>query len=186
MLIPGWKKKAERLKTIVLTGGHQLAQELSPSCVEIFALLRKAAGQGADIAQISNDINRVTGSASTVPMVSEPLDAYGWRIRATLYKERHQFWWLVHAERAKLTEPPRPRDIVILHNIIAHLGGDPERDMMIGPTSSPEGEPALPFGWWTWINQHTLLEMQGKGTGRSTQLRIVPVGSPETDGFRRM
>lgn len=59
--------------------------------------------------------------------------------------------------------------------------------MVIGPTSVPSGEPALPFGWWTWQNGLPLYEIQVNQHKRDREkVRIVPLGSPETDGYRTL
>jgi hypothetical protein len=58
--------------------------------------------------------------------------------------------------------------------------------MIIGPRSSPSGEPWLPFGWWTWQNRWPLFAIQVNKNKKRDQdkIRIVPLGTRETEGYQ--
>lgn len=181
----GWRKKAERLRMVLLTGAHQLAEELSPSHARLFELLRQAATGDTSAFIDLDQINALKVMPKAERLISEPMETHGWMIRATFYKRNGELWWLFHATRPN-EDSPSEGNITVLAKILEHLGADPARDMIIGPRSSPAGEPALPFGWWTWFNRSPLFEVQIKGQKSAEKIRIVPLGSPESDGYQRL
>lgn len=182
MISLGWKKKAERLRMVILSAAHQSARELPPGIsgvLEIFArVARTGDGRGLqeEIAGLPQD---------DCKPLWEPIEVYGWAIQATLYLREGALWWLVHAER-KNGGAPSDKDGVLLDKILDHLGAVPLWHMIIGPSSSPPGEPRLPFGWWTWQNRWPLYDIQVNKSKKRDQdkIRIVPQGSRETEGYQ--
>jgi hypothetical protein len=180
----GWKKKAERLRMVIVSGAHQLAKELPPGIskvLEIFSRVAKS-GDGRGLEEEIDNINR--DYPDDAKPLWEPVEIYGWKIQATFYLQNKQLWWLVHAVRRN-EKPPSDKDVAFLEKVLDHLGADVKRDMIIGPTSSPTGEPPLPFGWWTWFNRSPLYEIQVNKDKKKDQekIRIVPLGTRETDGY---
>lgn len=169
---------------VILSGAHQLAKELPPGMAKVLALFARAAKSG-DASHLQEEIDRVDYGADEAKPLWEPIEIYGWTIQATLYLQNSQLWWLVHAARRNEKEPSG-KDVAFLDKVLDHLGADPKRDMIIGPSSSPAGEPALPFGWWTWFNRMPLYEIQVKGKKSQATIRIVPFGAPESDGYVRL
>lgn len=183
----GWKKKTDRLRMAILSAGHQIAKELPPGMAKILELFRQA-HRTKDGSHLMGDIERVPRDVEPRPMLWEPIEVHGWMIAASMYLQNGQLWWIVQARRCKEKSyhsalGTSAKDIVFLHKVLEHLGADLERDVIIGPNSSPPGEPPLPFGWWTWFNRDPLYDVQVKGQGTAAQLRIVPIGSREDDGF---
>lgn len=178
----GWKKKAERLRMIVLTGAHSLAKELAPALREILDFFRETAKTlHFDRAKAARTL--AAPIAQEVKPIWEPAEIYGWKIEATLYREQHQLWWLVSARRGEHEQqPPTEKSIDFLIKVLEHLGADPRRDAIIAPWSHPEGKEALPFGWWAWINQQPLYEFRVKGKS----MRVFPLDAPEVDGYTRL
>lgn len=183
----GWKKKAERLRMTILSAGHQSATELPSELARILDMFRhthKTKDGSALQAEFGNGVPQGPASSSE-RMLWEPIDHHGWNMMAAMYLQSGQLWWLLHAAR-RTEQTPSEKDITFLDKILDHLGADSTRDMIIGPRSSPEGEPALAFGWWTWFNRMDLYEVQVKGQGSKTVIRTVPLGSPESDGYVRV
>lgn len=181
----GWKKKTDRLRMTILSAGHQSAKELSPGIAKILELFRHA-HRTKDGFHLKGDIDRVPADPN--PMLWEPIEVHGWTIAASMYLQNGQLWWLVQARRCKeksyfSATGPSAKDIGFLHKVLEHLGADLERDVIIGPNSSPPGHPPLSFGWWTWFNRDPLYDLQVKGQGSTAELRIVPLGTREDDGF---
>lgn len=183
----GWKKKAERLRMTILSAGHQSAKELPSELARILDMFRsthKTKDGSALQAEFGRGVPQGTSSPSE-RMLWEPIDHQGWDMMASMYLQSGQLWWLFHAAR-RTERAPSEKDIVFLEKTLDHLGADPMRDMIIGPRSSPEGEPAMPFGWWTWFNRMDLYEVQVKSQGSKTVIRTVPLGSLESDGYIRV
>ena len=104
--------------------------------------------------------------------------------QATMYLQSSQHWWLLHAVRRNEKEPS-DKDIAVLDKVLDHLGADPNRDTIIGPRSSPAGEPRMVFGWWTWFNRWPLYEIQtNKAKRGKDMMRIVPHGTRASDGYQ--
>lgn len=177
----GWRKKAEKLRMVVLSGGHQLARELPPGISRILEVFARVAESG--------DGSRLQEEMAAIPRddhkpLWEPIEVYGWEIQATMYLRDGQLWWLVHAVRKNEREPGA-NDLKILDKVLGHLGAEPDRHAIIGPRSSPAGEPLLSFGWWTWRNGWPLYEIQVNKDKKRDQdkIRVVPLGTRETDGY---
>jgi hypothetical protein len=185
----GWKKKAERLRMVLLSSAHQTARKLPPGISEILAIFaRVAARGGTDGIDLQQEIAGILDTYPDDPKpLWEPIEVYGWRVQATMYLRDEEFWWLVHAVRKNEGEPSN-RDVTLLDKILNHLGAEPRRHMIIGPFSSPPGEPALPFGWWTWQNRWPLYEIQVNPHKEAAgeKIRIVPLGSRQTDGYQAL
>ena len=181
----GWKAKVRYLQTVLLSGGHQLAKDLPPGFAQLLALFRAAAKSG-DGSRLVEEMARLDRDFPDEPKpLWELVEICGWKIGATFYLEHGQLWWLLHAVRSDEQEP-RAKDIAFLDKVLELLGADPKRDLIIGPRSSPAGESALPFAWYTWFNHSPLSEIQTKGWKHTAKVRIVPLGSPETDGYRAL
>lgn len=180
----GWKKKADLLKMVILSAGHQLAVELPTGLAKMLALFERVAQTG-DGRGMQEEMQQLRRDYSEEPKpMWEPAEIYGWKIQATLYRRSDQLWWLVHAVRKNETAP-LDKHIAILEKVLDHMGAVPSRHAIIGPRSGPLGEPPLPFGWWTWENRHPLYTVQlNKEKKRDHEkIRIVPLGSRETDGY---
>ncbi len=182
----GWKKKTEKLRMVILSGGHQLARELPAELSRILDVFRRT-HQTKDGSALQAEIARGVPqgpSASSEKMLWEPTEIHGWKIEATMYLREAQLWWLVYAFREN-ERSPTEKDIAFLDKVLGHLGAEPDRHAIIGPRSSPPGEPPLPFGWWTWRNGWLLYEIQvNKEKLRDEdKIRIVPRGTRETDGY---
>jgi hypothetical protein len=183
MLDFGWKKKAEFLRMTILSAGHQVAKELGPNVVKLLALFRRTAETG-DGSMLQAEIDRLPPPSEETRLLWEPIEVHGWKIEATMYRKDDQLWWLVQAH-TRNERVPRQNDVAFLDKVLAHLGADPKRDMVIGPSCTPPGEELLFFGWWTWRNTMPLYEIQAKGWGSKATMRVVPEGTPESDGFTR-
>lgn len=184
MLDFGWKRKVEHLRMVILSGAHQGARELPPGLSEILALLERVAAEGGGI-DPQRELEAICRAHPDDPrLLWEPLEVYGWKVQATLYRREGALWWLVHAVRKNEREPT-VKDVTLLDKILGGLGADPRRHMIIGPTSSPPGKPALPFGWWSWQNRGPLYEIQ-VNKDATEKIRIVPLGSRETDGYQTL
>ena len=184
MLDLGWKNKAERLRAVIVSAAHQIAKELPPGTVAILDLFRRTArtGDGSNLKAAFDQI--CVAHANEQPPLWEPVDIYGWKIQATLYLQNGQHWWLLNAVRRNEKEPST-KDVAVLDKVLGHLGADPKRDMIIGPLSSPDGEPLMVFGWWTWFNRWPLFEVQvNKAKRGQDAMRIVPHGTRASDGYQ--
>jgi hypothetical protein len=179
VLALGWKKKAETLRMVIVSSAHQIAKELPPGIQKILDAFSRVARTG-DGRGLQDEIAGAPPDPN--PPLWEPAQIHGWDIRATLYRRDGQLWWLVSA-RTRNEREPSDKDLVFLDKVLDHLGAVPRRHAIIEPTSSPPGEPRLPFGWWTWQNRWPLFEVQVKGRGKAASMRIVPHGSRETDGY---
>ena len=161
----GWKKKAERLRMVIVSAAHQLAKELPPGLSKVLAIYRRVHDDGGTLGGgpgLMQEIQDATaGHAADPGPLWEPIEVHGWQIQATLYLREDKLWWLLHAQR-KTDREPSENDVRILDKVIDHLGGVPDRHVIIGPRSSPPGEDRLPFGWWTWQNRHQLFDTPGE------------------------
>lgn len=180
----GWKKKAERLRMVILSAAHQMAKELPPGTAAILELFRRVASTG-DGTDLKEEFDRICAAHANEPQpLWEPADIYGWKMQATLYLDNGQLWWLLNAVRRNEKEPSE-KDLVFLDKVLDHLGADPNRSMIIGPRSSPPGAELLHFGWWTWFNRWPLYEVQVNKTKRASEMvRVVPLGTHATDGYQ--
>ena len=183
----GWKKKAERLKMVILSAAHRGAKELPPGVRKGLAIFRRAAetGGASGLEEECDQIERDYGDEKKLTW--EPIDLYGWNIVATMYLQDGQLWWLAHAVR-KNEKSPSDKEVAILNKVLEHLGAQPKRHVIIGPGSSPAGHEVLPFGWWTWQNRDLLYDIQvNKDKKRDRdKIRIVPLGTRATDGFETL
>jgi hypothetical protein len=184
MLDFGWKKKAEFLRMTILSAGHQVAKELGPNVVKILALFRRAAETG-DGSTLQAEMDRLPPPSEETTLLWEPIEVHGWKIQATMYRQDDQLWWLVRA-CTRNERSPSQNDVAFLDKVLAHLGADPKRDMVIGPACTPPGHELLFFGWWTWKNSMPLYEIQVKGRGSSATVRTVLAGTPPSDGYARI
>jgi len=181
MIELGWKKKADRLKMTILSAGHQMAQELPPGLMRLLELFARAVRTG-DGSGLQEEIDRVPPDERK--LLWEPVEIYGWKIQASMYKEGGQLWWVLHATRRD-ERVPSEKHVVMLDKILEHLGADPVRDAVIAPRTRPPGADFVPFGWWRWFNRWPLYEVQvDKDRRKKEMIRIVPLGSPATDGYQ--
>ncbi len=178
----GWKAKAERLRMVILSASHQIAKELPPTVVKTLEIFARVAKTG-DGRGMEEEMDRLPPVSEDAKLLWEPIEVHGWKIQATTYRKEGQLWWLLRAVR-KNERDPSEKDNVFLDKVLDHLGANPTRHMIIGPRSSPPGELPLFFGWWTWQNRDPLFDVQVKGKGKSAELRVVPLGSRETDGYQ--
>lgn len=184
----GWKGKVDRFKMILLSAGHQSAKELPPSVQRVLELFREAVATG-NPKDASAEIDKLPPLAREDRMLHEPISIGGWDITASMYlsSKTHRLHWLVRGVRRN-ESTPTPKDIVFLEHVITRLGGNPVDDMIIGPRTVTADHPTepLPFGWWSWLNQAPLYEVQCKGRGNKATVRVVPMGTPATDGWVRL
>ncbi len=184
----GWKKKAERLRMVILSSAHQLAKELPPGISKMLAVYKRVAEDGGTVGggpALMQELERELAPHAQDPApLWEPIEVHGWRILATMYLRDAKLWWLVHAMR-KTEREPSENDVLFLDKVLDHLGAEPTRHAIIGPRSSPPGEGRLAFGWWTWQNRGQLYDIQVNKDKKRDQdkIRIVPLGSRETDGY---
>jgi hypothetical protein len=180
----GWKKKAELLRMVILSAGHQMAKDLPAGTAAILELFKRTAANGGG-SNVKQEFDRICTAYADEPQpMWEPIDLYGWKIQATMYLQNGQLWWLLNAARRNEKEPS-DKDIALLDKVLDHLGADPKRDTIIGPRSSPAGYETLHFGWWTWFNRWPLYEVQvNKGKRGQDMTRLVPHGTPASDGYQ--
>jgi hypothetical protein len=179
----GWKKKAERLRMVILSAGHQGAKELGPGLAKMLAIYRQIDETGVvpgleeELAGLSPDAERP---------LWEPIEVHGWTIEATMYLQNGKLWWLLHAQRRNENVPSK-NDVALLDKVLGHLGADPERDMILGPRSNP-AEESLAFGWWTWFNRMPLFEIQAHKDKKKDKekIRVVPLGTRPSDGYQSL
>lgn len=181
MMELGWAAKAERLRMVILSAGHQHARELPPGIARVLEVFARVAASGdgsglqEELAAVPRDEHRP---------LWEPIEVHGWKIQATMYLRDDRLWWLVHADR-KNGRAPSEKDLVFLDKVLDHLGAEPARHAIIGPRSSPPGRELLPFGWWTWQNRAQLYDVQVNKDKKHDRdkIRVVPLGTRETDGY---
>jgi len=177
----GWKKKAEHLRMVIVSGAHQIAKDLPPGVVRTLDVFQRVS-QSGDARDLQEELSGIPPPSEDEKLLWEPAVIHGWKFQATLYKKDGQLWWLVRAARRSDREPS-DKDLVFLDKVLDHLGAVPRRHAIIEPLSSPPGEPRLPFGWWTWQNRWPLFEVQAKGRGKGASIRVVPLGTRATDGY---
>jgi len=177
----GWRKKAEKLRMVILSSGHQLARELPLGISRMLEAFARVAESG-DGTGLREELEAIPQDDHKP--LWEPIEVHGWEIQATMYLRDGQLWWLVHADR-KNGRSPSENDVKFLDKVLEHLGAVLDRHVIIGPRSSPAGEAPLPFGWWTWRNGGQLYEIQVNKDKKRDQdkIRIVPLGTRETDGY---
>ena len=181
----GWKKKTERLRVVIVSAAHQMAKDLPAGTAAVLDLFKRVAKDGGGGPNLKEEFDQLCIAHTNEPQpLWEPVDIYGWKIQATMYLQSGQHWWLLHAVRRNEKEPS-DKDIAVLDKVLDHLGADPNRDTIIGPRSSPAGEPRMVFGWWTWFNRWPLFEFQvNKAKRGQNAMRIVPLGTRATDGYQ--
>jgi hypothetical protein len=184
----GWKTKAERLRMVILSCAHQLAKDLPPGISKTLEIFGRVAKIGGEEGVLREEMLAVMRDHADEPRpLWEPIEVHGWKIEATMYLQSNQLWWLVHAVRPTSREPS-DKDVAFLDKVLEHLGGDPKRDMIIGPRTSPADDPGrLAFGWWTWFNTSPLFEIQVNESKKrdKEKIRVVPLGAPESEGYVR-
>lgn len=180
----GWKKKAETLRMTMLSAGHQVAIEIQPGLANILQMFKRTAVT-KDGTMLLEEIRKVANDP--IQVLWEPGQILGWSLNVTMYRKGDEIWWLVHAQRKDDRQTPSEKDVSLLDKVLEHLGANPVEDMIIGPSSSPPGEPALAFGWWTWRNVAPLFEVQvNKDRKGKDAIRIVRLGAEESDGYARI
>lgn len=177
-----WKGKTLKLRTIVLAGAPLI--EAPVEVVSMFDKMRKAVR-----AELSADesIAPATPPGTGPLFMSEPYsDArgevesiYGWSLQATLYCVDGKPWWLARASN-KLDDPPE-KSIREIERVVDFLGADVQRDRIMNCSFGNGDGYSM---WWTWINQHPLLEVQIRK--EPFDMRIVQEGSPCPHGYERM
>jgi len=174
----GWKKKAERLRMMILAGAPLF--EIDPLMLRTLETMRKGLrGQSSrdEFEQTLGELNTSPPSAGS-SFLWEPIDIYGWAVSATMYLLDGKPWWLVRATHKK--PQPSDKEITMVEKVVGHLGADPVRDRIMNTSFDAHG-----YGmWWTWINQTQLYEFQ---TDRQTKdFRVVPEGTPVPVGWERV
>jgi len=178
----GWKSKVDKLKMIVLSAGHQVAKELAPGIARMLDLYHRAATT-LDASTLAADMDALPTIDDQQKPLWEPMRVAGWNLQLTFYRKDDALWLLLHAS-LPAARAPSENEISMLERIVERLGALPDRHWIITPRTVPVGEPALPFGWWTWKNFDPLYEVQVNKSKKGTaMMRIVPNGSRETDGY---
>ena len=184
----GWKKKAEKLRMIIVSAAHRYAKDLPPGLEKALAIYRRVVAEGGTRGDLVQELEAIRGQHSNDVMpLWEPATIYGWQFQATMYLRDGELWWLVHASR-KNENVPSEKEMTFLDKVLDHLGAEPSRHAIISPRSSPPDEDPVPFGWWTWKNRSQLFDIQvNEHAPRDRdKMRIVPLGSRETDGYRSL
>ena len=187
-MISGWKKKAEKLRMIILSA--DLDQPLSPAMAESFELQRGFRKGQIDLPRLQSEMARLQPQLKQwdglwepfSDMRGEPQSVYGWMINATMYQLNDQNWWLVRAERKPSDKMPE-KDVLMLSKVIEVLGGHIEHDALSVGALEDNALEGVPF-MWTWFNQAPLYEVQVSKARKN--IRVVPRGAPESDGYVRM
>jgi hypothetical protein len=191
MLVSGWKKKAEKLRMIILSA--EIDQPLSPELAENFDVMRQFRKGKIDFDQMQlamaklEQQSRAQSSEKWLwepfsDMRGEPQSVYGWTINATMYQLNNQNWWLVRAERRPCDRIPE-KEVLMLGSVLDVLGGHIEHDALsVGELEDNMSE-GIPF-MWTWFNQAPLYEVQVSKAKKN--IRVVPRGAPESDGYTKM
>ena len=182
----GWKKKVDHLRSFILSVAElkELPTEVRKT-FDLFAMYEKGF---LNDKEAEAEFERLELKGTLSPLTWEPLDIYGWHINTTLYLCDGKIWWLVRATLKNETHLPNEKDRLSLEKVVDYLGADTKRDLMIDLVKKTETAAASIY--WTWINQHQMMEMQGnpellKRYKDKRGLRIVHRGAPETDGFVR-
>lgn len=195
MTFGGWQRKADVLRGVMLSAGHQLARPLDPGIQALMDAYRDAAKTSEDTPNLRQKLDTAKGLIENDPKSQiwepvhdkrgEPSHIYGWHFNATMYLENDQLYWLLHAQRPR-DAMPTDNELGFLRKVVEHLGADIVRDQIIGPWS-PNGDSR--FGWWTWFNQWPLVEIQSRKArpgATAPDLRYVPLGTPPSDGYERI
>ena len=109
MLIPGWKKKALKLRTIVLCSP---IVEMDPGGIELFDSMRAFRRGTIDIFELQRR-HAALPPKDTSQWLYEPLEVYGWNIHASLYGNKGKVHWLVSVARDG-NKAPSEKELVIL------------------------------------------------------------------------
>lgn len=185
MITPGWKKKAEKLRMIILSAEIDLP--LPPELAHVFEVMRRFRKGQAD----TEALQRAIDAPVEVPqwlwepfsdMRGEPQPIYGWMINATMYQLNGQNWWLVSAERRPSNTLPE-KDMLMLGKVLDVLGGHIEHDALSIGALDDNAREGVPF-MWTWFNQAPLYEVQVSKAKKD--IRIVPRGAPESNGYAKL
>lgn len=193
MLSSGWKKKAEKLRLIILS--VRIEQPLSLEMAEIFEGMRQFRKEQIDAAQLEAKYRELESRQSSEPrwmwepfsdMRGEPQSVYGWTINATMCQLNGQNWWLVRAERMP-SDKLADKDVVMLGRVLDVLGGHIEHDALSVGDLEDNVRAGVPF-MWTWFNQAPLYEIQTNKDKKKPKemIRIVPLGAAESDGYTRL
>lgn len=178
----GWKKKAERLRMIVLSGAPLF--EIDPLMLRTLETMRRGLRGQASSDEFESTLTDLKAPENEPKpneprMVWEPIDLYGWNIAATMYLLDGKPWWLVRATHKKAE--PSTKEFNRVELVAEHLGADPRRDRIMNTTF---GEPNGYGMWWTWINQSPLYEIHTNDTTKDW--RVVLEGTPTAPGYQRI
>lgn len=182
-----WRQKTRLLIGVMLVGGHQVAKPITPGLATMIDAMREF--------DRTKDFLALKSAVDSAPPPSgfalhEPADIGYWHLVAMMYLAVDgTLMWLLHATTTRKSFKVTGGDIALLEKIITMMEGDPVRHQLIGPRSAPAGESFVPFGWWTWPNKMSLLEMQinsSKSIKDKDVSRIVPRDTRESDGYTKI
>lgn len=176
LFTPGWLKKALHLRTIVLC--IPKLTELPPDDFELFDAMRSFNRGTIDAAELQRRWDAISPSERT-PQLHEPLDVYGWNIKATLHAVGGAAWWFATVTR---TKSPSEKDKKVLAKVLDVLGCDPARDILSVSDFDRLVAENVPVMYW-WPNTFELQEIQFNAKG---DMRMVPRGSRATDGYQKI
>ena len=183
LLTPGWLKKALHLRVIISCAP---IKDLSPHEVERFEAMR-AWRRGPRTDETALELQRRIEEIPKVhtELLHEPLDAYGWSIKASICGMYGQVYWLVGVLRTG--SAAREKDMAMLAKIFGVLGCDDlERDSLSVGAFEDNMAEGIPF-MYLWRNTIELQEFQfHPGKPGRDGMRIVPRGSRATDGFEKI
>jgi hypothetical protein len=175
-----WKGKLDKLRTIILAGAAW--DEIDPEVVKLFDDMRSAVrgipSERDWSAKPPDDFGRWMVEPYS-DAKGNPELLFGWDVQAAFYGVDGKPWWLLRASN-KFDQPSRD-SIQNIERAVDYFGAHVERDRIMDCSF---GEGHGYSMWWTWINQHPLLETHIRK--EPLDMRVVPEGSFVLPGYERI
>lgn len=175
-----WKQKLDKLRMIILSCAAY--DEIDPQVVRLFDDMRNAV-RGMPSERDWDQPPEAFGSTFMWESYSDGKgdveQLFGWDLQVTFYGVDGKPWWLLRAFNK--FDQPSPESIQKIESAADHFGAHVERDRIMNVSF---GEGRGYSMWWTWINQHPLLEYHIRKEPFDT--RIVAEGSPVLPGYERI
>jgi hypothetical protein len=175
-----WKELLDKLRTIVLSAAAW--DELDPETVEALDYMRRATrGEQMEPRTLpgTNDWGKAFVWEPFSDEKGEPKRLFGWELAATFYGLNGKPWWLVRAFNP--SDSPSAQSIKDIEAAVDYFGAHIERDRIMNVAFGNGHGHAM---WWTWLNQHPLLEVHIRAD--PPDLRVVPEGSFVKPGYERV
>jgi hypothetical protein len=189
-----WKGKLDKLRTIILAGAP--FDEVDPDVIKAFDLMRRhCRDQLAE--SDADEYMRVVGQLPTIfNTLWEPYSngkgnkelLFGWDLQAAFYGVDGKPWWILKATFVRSW--PNEEAIRRIEEAASYFGAHVTLDRIMNHTDRLEAgydgneSEAFAFMWWTWINQHPLLETHIRK--EPFDMRVVPEGSFVPPGYERL